>query len=88
MLKEKRLWYLLEILPLLQTRIGKNGQEVESFRWNLGNPRTIEHLIPRFHKSVKDREKDWEGKKYDPFRYCRHFATHEMVHEDDDLPEY
>ncbi|KAG8891609.1 hypothetical protein FRC00_013390, partial [Tulasnella sp. 408] len=86
MLEKKHLWYLLEILPLTKTWIGKNGQEVEGRRWNLASARSINHPIPHFHKSVEDRVED--GKKYDPLRNCRHRDAHKMVHEDDDLPDY
>ncbi|KAG9044743.1 hypothetical protein FS837_007598 [Tulasnella sp. UAMH 9824] len=33
MLAKKRLWWLLEIIPLTQTWIGKNGQEIEGLRY-------------------------------------------------------
>ncbi|KAG8918945.1 hypothetical protein FRC01_001563 [Tulasnella sp. 417] len=59
-LQRKKIWWVLEWIPLWQYHQDKEGSWHKGFYWNRGRPREIQDPNPLFHSSVKLR------KNYEP----------------------
>ncbi|KAG8926343.1 hypothetical protein FRC00_003011 [Tulasnella sp. 408] len=59
-LQKKKIWWILEWIPLWQYHQDKEGSWHKGFYWNRGRPREIQDPNPLFHSSVKMR------KNYEP----------------------
>ncbi|KAG8944227.1 hypothetical protein FRC04_002094 [Tulasnella sp. 424] len=59
-LQRKKIWWVLELIPLWQYHQDKEGSWHKGFYWNRGRPREIQDPNPLFHSSVKLR------KNYEP----------------------
>ncbi|KIO29821.1 hypothetical protein M407DRAFT_226348 [Tulasnella calospora MUT 4182] len=59
-LQRKKIWWVLEWIPLWQYHQDKEGSWHKGFYWNRGRPREIQDPEPLFHSSVKLR------KNYEP----------------------
>ncbi|KAG8986423.1 hypothetical protein FRB90_004006, partial [Tulasnella sp. 427] len=85
MLEKKPLWNILEWLPLHNSWAKPDGQRDPGWGWNRGRTRSIEHLIPNLHKSIKLRMAGEAG--YDPASRCKHPERLQWIDEDDSIPQ-